>query len=92
MTAQGFAEWLPGRRVRPRRCVAKCPSHRDRSPSLSICECQGGCVLVRCFAGCTHTAILAALGLVSRDLYVGTPIPRRRKRPVKPLRSAQSAP
>ena len=41
MTAQGFAEWLPGRRVGPQAplCAAKCPSHRDR---LAVVEHMRG--------------------------------------------------
>jgi len=41
--------------------TAKCPSHDDGSASLSICE-KDGKLLFRCFAGCSFTDILAALG------------------------------
>ena len=32
--------------------IAKCPAHKDRSPSLSIKEGERG-VMLRCFAGCS---------------------------------------
>lgn len=40
--------------------MAKCPAHDDRNPSLSIRE-VGGKVLVRCHAGCSQSAVIAAL-------------------------------
>ena len=36
----------------PRRWIAACPSHRDRSPSLSIRELDSGLVLLHDFGGC----------------------------------------
>jgi putative DNA primase/helicase len=49
--------------------TARCPAHEDRSPSLSIKEGHGGRVLLRCHAGCTTEAIVAALGLTMADLF-----------------------
>lgn len=49
--------------------IAKCPAHADRSPSLSIAEGDEGRTLVRCFAGCDVTDVLAALGLDLKDLF-----------------------
>lgn len=46
--------------------VARCPAHRDRSPSLSVRDGDGGRLLVRCFAGCDFADVrdaLAARGL-----------------------------
>ncbi len=58
---------------RPRRSgdgwLAHCPAHRDRSPSLSIGEGDGARVLVKCHAGCTLAAIVAAVGMTERDLF-----------------------
>jgi hypothetical protein len=48
--------------------MAQCPAHGDRVPSLSVTEVDGK-VLVRCFAGCETTDILAALGLTWADLF-----------------------
>jgi AAA domain len=48
---------------------ARCPAHEDRHPSLSIGVGDDGRALVKCHAGCTVDAVLAALGLESRDLF-----------------------
>ena len=47
-----------------------CPAHEDRSPSLSINQGEDGRVLLKCFAGCSHDAIVGAMGLESKDLFV----------------------
>src|SRR5262245_86411 len=56
---------------------ACCPAHRDSHPSLTITP-RGTQVLIHCHAGCATTAIVAALGLQMRDLFVssGRPSPR----------------
>ena len=61
------------------RWVAKCPAHEDRSPSLSVRELDDGTVLVKCFAGCGATDVVAAVGLELRDLYPKRPVEHRRK-------------
>lgn len=53
----------------PNKWLARCPSHADRTPSLSIREADDGKVLVHCWSGCDPEAILAAAGLTWRDLY-----------------------
>lgn len=59
------------------RWVALCPGHNDRHPSLSVRETPDGKVLLRCWAGCPTSAVLAALGLRWRDLFPdGTRRPR----------------
>lgn len=73
MTAEAFADTLRARHVAPGRWIARCPAHRDHSPSLSIRKGRDGRVLLHCFTGCTVVAILGALGLASRDLYAGPP-------------------
>lgn len=45
----------------------QCPSHSDKTPSLSVNQ-KGAKVLLHCFAGCEATTILAALGLTMADL------------------------
>jgi hypothetical protein len=47
--------------------VARCPSHTDRSPSLSLREADDR-VLLHCFAGCDTGDILAAVGLTFADV------------------------
>lgn len=60
---------------------ARCPGHDDTNPSMSVSEGDDGRVLVKCWAGCTAEAIVAALGLEIRDLYPrgggGASYPRR---------------
>lgn len=48
---------------------ARCPSHDDKSPSLSINVTDEGKLLLKCFGGCSFEQILAALQLESRDLW-----------------------
>ena len=58
--------------VRPNganRWTARCPAHEDRSSSLSIREADDGRVLLHCFAACSTIDVLAAVGLMLRDLY-----------------------
>ncbi len=50
--------------------LACCPAHEDRSPSLSINQGDDGRVLLNCFARCSHEAIVGAMGLESKDLFV----------------------
>lgn len=67
------------RQIGPGRWVARCPSHPDRNPSLSIREASDGRVLVHCFAGCATERVLAVLGLSWADLFPegrGRPRPR----------------
>jgi len=58
-----------------RRCgsgwIAKCPSHEDRNPSLSITEADGK-VLVHCHSGCSQRQLVQ--GLRALDLW-----PERRR-------------
>lgn len=64
------------------RWIARCPSHADKSPSLSIREADDGRLLLRCWAGCETAAVLAAAGLRLADLFPrpipgSAPIPAR---------------
>ena len=56
------------RETGPAQWIARCPSHDDRSPSLSI-KRTGDRVLLHCFAGCRIDAILSSLGLSLGDLF-----------------------
>ena len=53
--------------------LARCPAHRDQHPSLSISEGEDGRILLHCWAGCSTSAILAALGLRWVDLFPKDP-------------------
>lgn len=48
--------------------VSRCPSHTDRSPSLSIRDADDGRVLVHCFAGCGTDDVLASVGMTFADI------------------------
>jgi hypothetical protein len=56
------------RRTGEGRYIAKCPSHLDKSPSLSVRETDDGKTLVHCFGGCPVRDVVAAVGLELRDL------------------------
>ena len=72
---------------------ALCPSHEDRSASLSIAEGRDGRALVHCFAGCTIGSILVALGLEKRDLFADGPSSRpARPMPTKPKPAKSTKP
>ena len=61
---------------------AKCPSHRDRSPSLSITEGANGSTYLHCFRGCTTEEILGAKGMRMGDLFADSgfkPSPEMRR-------------
>ena len=58
--------------VRPNgkaRWTARCPSHADKTSSLSIREADDGRVLLHCFGGCATDAVVGAVGLELRDLF-----------------------
>lgn len=66
--------------------LARCPSHKDRSASLSIGRGNDGRVLLNCFAGCEAIKVVEAAGLSLADLFPerirseDTPEDRRRAR------------
>ena len=53
----------------PGRWSARCPAHDDKHPSLTIKETDDGTLLVRCWAGCPVSDIVAAAGLDLADLF-----------------------
>jgi hypothetical protein len=48
--------------------LARCPAHADKSPSLAIKEVDDR-LLLHCFAGCSVTEVLQAVGLDMADLF-----------------------
>lgn len=69
MTAQEFANLLGARSVGRGKWLARCPSHKDRHPSLSISVGRKHPVVWKCMsAGCTQDEVIKALGLTWRDL------------------------
>jgi predicted P-loop ATPase len=65
---------------------ARCPAHKDKTPSLVVSAGQKGLV-VHCHTGCTPEKILASLGLTFRDLFYDAtppkPAPRLRSWEIK---------
>lgn len=57
------------KRTGPGRWMARCPSHVDRSASLSIRETDDGRVLLHDFAGCSVHEVLAAVDVELADLF-----------------------
>jgi putative DNA primase/helicase len=60
MTAETIAKALGGRKAGGG-WIARCPTHDDRDPSLSIRDADDGKVLVRCHAACDQQKVIAAL-------------------------------
>ena len=63
--------------------TARCPSHRDRNPSLSVRDGTDGAVVFHCFAGCDWRDVkdaLRARGILPERGH-GRAAPRRRRRP-----------
>jgi hypothetical protein len=60
--------------------VARCTSHEDQHPSLSIKETPDGTVLVRCRAGCSSADIVRNAGLAWADLFPAGSRERQRPR------------
>ena len=51
------------------RWMARCPSHADKTASLSIRELDDGRILMHCFAACDVGEILGSIGLTINDLF-----------------------
>ena len=90
-------ERLEGVRRSGKKFIARCPSHHDKTPSLSITEGRYERVLLHCFAGCEPEAIVNAMGLSMSDLFADTlfhrsPPPRRHPVPRRVAHSLQERP
>lgn len=69
MTVQDLLSRLEGVSGQDGQYMARCPAHDDKKSSLSIGTGQDGRVLIKCQAGCSCGAVVAALGLSERDLF-----------------------
>jgi 5S rRNA maturation endonuclease (ribonuclease M5) len=49
----------------------RCPAHADARPSLSVRLTSEGKVLLKCHAGCTYDAVVAAAGLSRGEVSAG---------------------
>jgi hypothetical protein len=88
LDAAHLAQRLGARRS-GRGWIARCPAHKDRSPSLSIGEGRDGRILLHCFAGCSTVSVLAACGLSMSHLFPGLRASRQPKR--RTVRAAEKA-
>ena len=73
MAVTNFQEFINNFEVKRKtgsRYQCKCPAHRDRKASLSVTDAKDK-VLIKCFAGCDTSDILAAVGLDKSDLFYG---------------------
>ncbi len=66
---------------------ARCPSHDDHDPSLSVAVGVDDRVLLHCHAGCQVEAIVGTLGLAMRDLM---PVPVAEARRLSAQRKSAS--
>ncbi len=57
------------RQRQPGQWSARCCAHDDKGPSLSLRETTEGAVLLHCFAGCSVTEIVGAIGLELHELF-----------------------
>ena len=57
------------KQVAPNRYLCRCPSHEDKSPSMTVTIEPDGKTLVHCFAGCSPEDIVSSLGLTMSNLF-----------------------
>lgn len=57
------------KRTKPGSWLACCPAHEDKTASLSVRELEDGRILVHCFASCSVSEVLSAVGLTFDALY-----------------------
>jgi hypothetical protein len=65
---QEFLASLSGVRRRGNYWMARCPSHDDTNPSLSVSEAEDR-ILINCHAGCPPEQVVAAVGWSMADLF-----------------------
>lgn len=69
MEVTDFLSRLEGVKGRNGSWIARCPSHQDRTPSLTVKELGDGRILIHCFGGCGTDSVLGVLGLAMTDLF-----------------------
>jgi hypothetical protein len=69
MLVEDFLSRLEGvKKAKERSWNARCPAHKDRSPSLRVTDTDG-VILIHCFAGCSPGDIASAAGVNLSDLF-----------------------
>jgi hypothetical protein len=72
--AEKFIPRLPwSKKVGQGRWIARCPAHKDRSPSLTVTEKEDGKLLLNCHAECDVHDVVGAVGLQLSDLFPPRP-------------------
>lgn len=61
------------RRTGERKWIACCPAHDDKSPSLGVKLIDDDKILIKCWAGCSSSEIVGAIGLNLSDLMPENP-------------------
>jgi hypothetical protein len=74
---RSFTEFLDAKQVKKDKYVALCPFHYDEKPSLHIDLGKGGRILIHCFAGCQTDKVLEMVGLRTKHLMPGVPLPKK---------------
>lgn len=75
MSADTLISRLEGvKKTGPSKWQALCPSHIDKTPSLSIRELEDGRVLLHDFAGCSAEEVLSAVDLTWDALFPPRPL------------------
>lgn len=69
MTLNDILQRLAGVKGHSGKYMALCPCHDDSTQSLSICAGNDGRILMKCFAGCETSDVVAAIGLQMQDLF-----------------------
>ncbi len=84
MTVDALLAQLEGVRAHgTERWQARCPSHEDRSPSLSLRLAEDGRILAHCFAGCSVHEVCGALGIRVAELFADAPRQSSRQKRTK---------
>lgn len=79
MTLDDILQRLSCVKVRGGKYMARCPCHDDSTQSLSVSVGQENKILLKCFAGCETSDIVAALGLEMKDLFADDSIPVKKQ-------------
>lgn len=84
MTLDEFVSRLENAKRSGSGWVAKCPAHDDNRASLGVSQGDNGKILVKCYANCEFSAILAAMNLTAKDL-MGDPMTNMQAAPQEPI-------
>lgn len=71
MTTAEIARSFRARKIGRGKWMAKCPSHREKTGSLSITDMGDGRTRLHCFAGCSQADVLRSAGMTWKDLRPG---------------------